>query len=1137
MVHSNGGRVIDTGDEERMETASMLSLFRAMVAARKVDELEKELVQRGEAFFHVSGAGHEGSAGIVPHLIEQDYLHVHYRSKAMMLARGYRIESFFLGLHSKDASHCRGRQMSAHVSDPSKNILSIPGPVGNSALQSVGVAAAVKDHPSHPIVVSGIGDGSTQQGEFLEACAEAARSRVPVLFVVEDNHWAISTETSGKTLYSAVDGQEPPREFHGVKIHHVDGRDVIAVYEAAAMLVAKMRDDRRPQLVVLEMERLSDHTNADDQTIYRAAEDIQRAAETGDPIAILERRLLAEGMDASTLEQIKTEIDAEVRAAEAKAFDAAEPEPVFTAKPSVPDELTSRARERRDEGDGPALAMRDAMREVLHHRLQTDPRVVLFGEDIEDPKGDVFGVTKGLSTAFPDRVLNSPLTESTIIGTSVGRALAGQRPVAFLQFADFLPLAFNQLTLDLATMWWRTDGGWTSPVIVLVPCGGFRPGLGPFHSHSLESVLAHTPGLDVFMPSTAADAAGMLNAAFASERPTVMLYPKACLNDPLTATTGDVAKHFVPIGRARKERAGHDITLVGWGNTLRLCRRTAEALEQAGVEAEIIDLRSISPWDEQMVLASAEKNGRLLVVHEDNHTCGLGSEILATVAEKSRGEVATRRVTRADTFIPCNFANQIQVLPSFKRVLEAAADLLDLELTWKPLEQSGEQHIFPLEAVGTGPSDEAVELVELFVKPGDKIAAGDAVAELEATKGVFELTSPVAGVLEEILAAEGDTVAVGEVMMKIRTVDAACRRKPITREQCGEPMLKRRRRESAPVVLSTISPPRGYEVGIAAVSTVKGSRLVTNDELLPAGAEMTAEDVVRRTGIESRCWVAEGEDALSMASRAATDALEREHLLVDDLDLVICTSTSPTVVTPSMACLVVDTLAASKSETSTQAYDINAACSGYLYALQAAYDFLQSVPKGRVMLVTAEVLSPLLDPHDFDTSIIFGDAASATIIYGEEHLDRTTARIYRPLVSAKSEDGSVLSVPLAGDGYIQMHGRRVFTEAVRLMLSSLTRACDQQGLDVSDLKMVVPHQANQRIIDAIAGRVDASVFSNIRSLGNTSSTSIPLCLQEVLPQLNIGERVGLCAFGGGFTYGAAILESISQKKPLVNAAA
>jgi 2-oxoisovalerate dehydrogenase E1 component len=1120
-----------------MDLASRLRLYRCLVTSRKVDEYEQELVQRGEAFFHVSGSGHEGSAGVVPHLIADDYLHVHYRSKAMMLARGYTVEKLFQGLHSKDGAECHSRQMVAHVSDVTTNICSMSGPVGNAALHAAGMAAALKDRPQQPIVVLALGDGTTQEGEVLEALAEAARENLPVLFLIEDNGWAISTTTAGKTFYGLA-GRESPREFHGIPITTIDGRDVLNVHAATESIVAQMRRDRGPQIVVLNVERLHNHTNADDQTIYRTEADIARSRETGDPLRILERHLLADGVTKGELEKIKAEVAAEVRAIEARVYAGADPEPIFTAKQPVAAEVVDRSREHVPPSDETVLAMKDAIREVLRHHLASDERVSLLGQDIEDPKGDVFGATKGLSTQFPGRVRNAALTESTIIGTSIGRALVGERPVAFLQFADFLPLAFNQIVMDLATMWWRTDGSWTSPVIVMVPCGGYRPGLGPFHSHSFESILAHTPGLDVMLPSTAADAAGMLNAAFASGRPTLFFYPKACLNDPEQTTSGSVAKHFVPIGRARKVRAGRDITLVGWGNTVKLCRKTAEALEAADVEAEVIDLRSLSPWDEQMVLASAEKTGRLVVVHEDTHTCGLGGEILATVAEKSRTAVAMRRIARPDTFVPCNFSNQIAVLPSLQRVVETCAELLDLDVAWIAPTQTTEGNLFSLEAVGSGPSDEAVQIVELFVKPGDTIVCGQAVAELEATKGTFELTSPVAGTLLEILAAEGDSLPVGDVLMKIQTADAEARRKPVTKEMCGTPVLRRKPQVEAPILLrrEAHNKPRRYDVGMAAVSTVRGKRVVTNAELLPPDSDKTADDIFNRTGIETRCWVGEGETALTMATQAATAVLAKEHLLIDELDLVICTTTSPQVITPSLACLVVDQLAGKNSDAMTQAYDINAACSGYLYALQAAYDFLQSNPRGRVMLVTSEVLSPLVDRDDFGTSIIFGDAASATLIYGEEHLSRTIARLRRPDVSARGEDGSILKVPVAGDGFIHMQGRRVFSEAVRLMLSSLNRTCAANGLTASDLKVIVPHQANQRIADAIANRVTTPVYSNIRHLGNTSSTSIPLCLEELLPKMATGDRVGLCAFGGGFTFGAAILEITAQQRQL-NAAA
>jgi len=1017
--------------------------------------------------------------------------------------------------------------MYGFCSDPGLHILSMVVPVGNNGLQAVGVAAAIRDQAGAPIVYCGSGDGATQEGEFLEACAEAVRDRLPVLFVVQDNHYAISTPTTGRTFYSLPNGAN--NQFFGMRIRFVDGRQAVHAYQAFGEVVGEMRRHRGPALIVLDVERLSSHTNADDHSVYRSADDIARCRQTGDPIPIFERWLLEHGWSEAELAQVRQEIELVIAQADEESIFGPDPEPVFEAKRPLNVELTHPSRERRGSNDGLQLIMRDAIREVLRDHLCRDERVFLLGEDIEDPKGDVFGVTRGLSTAFPGRVVNAALTESTIIGASIGRALVGQRPVAFIQFADFLLPGYNQLVSELAMLYWRSGGQWNAPVILMIACGGYRPGLGPYHAQTFDSVIAHTPGLDVFMPSTASDAAGLLNAAFESERPTVFFYPKSMLNNPDLTTSADVDRHFVPIGTARRVRAGRDLTLVGWGNTVSLCTRVAAALETAGLEAEVMDLRCLSPWDQSAVLASAEKTARLIVVHEDNQTCGLGGEILATVAQRTCVPVAMRRVARHDTHIPCNFANQIEVMPSFQRLLTTAAELLNLEVSWIAPAKA-EEGVHVVEAIGSGPSDDTVTVVEFAVASGARVERGDLLASLEATKSVFELTSPVSGEIETILVGPGDVVDVGAPMMRIRTGRQTLRPKPITQEQCGTPVLTRK------VATGTLHLPhefkerRPFDVGISSVTTVTGSRVVTNLELLDRGVikhvpPMSTEDIVRRTGIESRMWAQNGENAVSMAARACWNLLDQEALIPEDVDLVICSTTSPTTVTPSMACQVLAALCKGKTELMAQAYDINAACSGYLYALQAGYDYLQSTPLGRVLVVTAEVLSPLLDPEDFDTTILFGDATSATVLYGEAHFDKATARLHRPELSAKGEDGSTLSVPLLHDGYIQMKGRRVFSEAVRLMVTSLNRACDREGLRVEDLSMVIPHQANQRIIDAIQSRIGVRVYSNIRKYGNTSSSSIPLCLSDIFPTIQKGDRLGLCAFGGGFTFGACILES------------
>ncbi|HUG67246.1 MAG TPA: beta-ketoacyl-ACP synthase 3 [Pirellulaceae bacterium] len=1104
-----------------MNQHHLLTLYRTMYTARQIDKVEQELTQRGEAFFNVAGSGHEATAALAPHLTEADWLHCHYRDKALLVGRGMPLRSFFDSFLCKDHSSSRGRRMSGFFSDPSLHILSMVTPTGNNALQAVGVAAAVKDETSRPIVYCAIGDGTAQQGEVTEGIAAAVRDRLPVLFVIENNRLAISTPTPGRTFLSLPDGDA--ESYYGLPIRRVDGRDAAGSFEAFESIVARMRRERTPQLVDFEVERLTSHTNADDQRVYRSADEINEAAVSGDPLRRLEHQLLAEGCEPATLAALRRNVEAEVAAAADEALAGPDPTPQMTAKATIPVELTHPSHEVRGDEERATLTMGQALRDTLDHHLATDARVFLYGEDIEDPKGDVFGVTRGLSTKYNGRVCNSPLSESTIIGTSIGRALAGQRPVAFLQFADFLPLAYNQLACELASMFWRTGGEWKVPLVVMAACGGYRPGLGPYHAQTFESVMTHTPGIDVFMPSNACDAAGMLNAAFKSERPTLILYPKAMLNDSSRATSSNVAEQFVPIGSARKLRTGRDITFVAWGNTVSLCERAADDLERAGVEVEIIDLRSLSPWDEHMVVASVEKTSRLIVVHEDNHTCGFGGEVLATVGEKSRFPVSMRRITRPDTFIPCHYGNQIEVMPSYQRVLTTAAQLLDFDLTWEqPSEQ--EAGIFDLLAIGSAPSDETVTVVEFLTQTGSRVEKGDVVASVEAAKSVFEMTASVGGEVTELLAAEGDSIAVGKPLLRIRTDDAVVHKNVVLLENPGEPILVRRR-PAERLPLPKRNDRRAFDVGLSSVAAVTGNRVVSNCELLASTDDMTVEDIMRLTGIESRNWVTGEQNAVSMAVQAAQRTLEQEDLLVDQLDLVICSTTSPTSVSPSMACQVLSGLVRGKSNAMLQAFDISAACSGYLYALQAGYDFLQSKPDARVLVVTTEVLSPLLDPKDLDTAILFGDAASATVLYGESHYESARGRLYRPELSAKGEDGSTLTVPFRDGGFIRMQGRKVFSEAVRSMIASLNRVCQREGVGVNDLNMIVPHQANQRILDAIQHRIDTTVYSNIRRFGNTSSTSIPLCLSEVLPHAKKGDRFGLCAFGGGFTFGASILEA------------
>lgn len=1145
-----------SGNQNQQEQVQkLLTSYRYMVTSREIDLLEQDFTGRGEAFFHVSGAGHEASAVLNHHLIAEDWLHAHYRDKALMLARGISIEMFFLATFSKDASHSRGRQMNAHMSAPELNILSLVGPVGNSALHAVGVAQVVKPQPQNPIVLCGLGDGMTQQGEVLEGIAHAVRDELPVLFVVQDNSFAISTTTHGKTFYSTPDGEAD--QFYSTPITRIDGRDAVASLSAFGEIVAQMRRDRKPHIVVFQVDRLSNHTNADDQRMYRTAEEIQAVQASGDPIIQLKQYLLSQGVAEADLDRISDDVRQQVRSDALRAQRSAEPTPAFDAVKELPAQLVDRTSEYRGDlsrvsaaaqnGDKP-LTMLESIREVLRKQMERNDDVVLFGEDIEDPKGDVFGVTRGLTTRFGARVRNSPLAEASILGVTIGQALAGKRPVAFLQFADFLPIAYNQIFAELGSMYWRTDGGWQVPVIVMITCGGYKPGLGPFHASSLEALAAHTPGVDVFMPSTAGDAAGLLNAAFESGRPTLFFYPKSCLNDRENATSPDLERHLVPPGTARFVRRGNDITLLGWGNTVGLCAKAANALADAGVEADVIDLRSIVPWDVDAVLESAQRTGRLVVVHEDNHTAGFGAEVIATVAERASRKIEARRVTRPDTYVPFNFANQLEVLPTYKRTLETAVQLLGGTLQWQ-LPASAQKGSFLVEAIGSSPSDESITVVEWKIEPGDTIESGDLIAELEADKAAVELRSPVGGEVAELLVAEGELVKVGTHIARLKTADrdGAEALKQVTRENPGTPIIgglgggngtlrgsagdaaTAPNEATAAGEAASRSSRVTTEIGLYGVAGVKGSRIVSNREIAQMCPDWAAEDILKRTGIESRPWLADGETSVDLAAAAVERLLAKTGVSFDEIGTIICATETPQMNTPAMAALIQDRIKGGRSGFLSAAYDVNAACSGYVYALQNAYDILTNEPQRMVLVVTTEALSPRTDTSDPQTAPIFGDAATATLVGAASHVAADVpmrARLFRPVLGANGEDGTVLRVPARPDEYIYMDGPKVFVEAVRGMIESLERACVVAGIAVEDLDLIVPHQANQRIINAVQQRVKApkeKMFSNIRENGNTSSSTIPLGLEVIFGQDWRGKSLGLSAFGGGFTFGGAVL--------------
>ncbi|MCF6768284.1 thiamine pyrophosphate-dependent enzyme [Thiotrichales bacterium 19S11-10] len=1113
-----------TNEKQALDT--LLEIYRFMLASREGDEIEAELVNSGEANFLASSKGHEGAAVLGPLFEADDYLHCHYRDKALMLYRGISSEMFFLSALCKAGSHSHGRQMVSHMSSPEHNIMSIVGPVGNSALQAAGVASVLKSENKKPVILCALGDGTTQQGEVTEAIAEAKRSNLPILFFIHDNGLAISTRTNGKTFFS-LPGQAQAQSYYNIPITYLDGSKALEHFDHLKTIVNHIRNNQEPHIVVFRVNRLDNHSNADNQKLYRSNDEITHSFDD-DPLIHAEKYLQSLGIEKSTLDQLKSEVKKEVQDAVNRAREDSEPKATSKAERDLPEDLKPNASEYRgDFSNVERLSMLEAMRETFRHHLTTNPNVCLLGEDIEDGKGDVFGITRGLSTQFPGRIMNTALSESTIAGLASGMALAGKQPVAFIQFADFMPLAYNQIFTELGTMYWRSNGQWENPVIVFAACGGYRPGLGPFHSQTNEATYAHIPGVDVFMPSNAADAVGMLNAAFKSKRPSVFLYPKKLLNNQSVedTTSADIDKQIVPVGKARIVAPGNNITLIGWGNTVSLCQEVADTLSEINMTAEVIDLRTVKPIDIQTIVASAEKTKHVIVTHEDNHSCGVGAEVVASIVEKANTHVKVKRITRPDTYTPCNYANQLEVLPSFEKILTASAELLNLDLTWK-IDQQSDDDLFTVEVIGASPSDESVLISELHVSVGDKIAAGDKIVDIEASKSAGEILSPHNGTVEEICVSESDSALVGSELIKIKLDAGAKRLAKIVKKK---PILKH-----PETTIETITQVNGSQinqvnctVGISAPVYKTGAHQVLNSDLLKNFPEHTHQDIVDRTGIESRFWLKENQSIIDIATDAAVELFKQHNIGLKDIDLILCSTCTPDVYqSPAIATQVLERLYPNFGEHAITAYDLNAACSGYLYALEHAKEYLKSRPNARVLLLTAEALSKYVDPNDFDTAFLFGDAATATLISGENHASESAAIVDHTLLTAVARSPEVINVPTKKSDGIALKGSMLFSAAVKTMSQVMHDCCQSANLALNDFSLIVPHQANLRISNAIEKRLKlkpGTLYNNIARFGNTSSCTIPIALSETIENCKENEKIALCAFGAGFTAGAAIL--------------
>jgi 2-oxoisovalerate dehydrogenase E1 component len=764
-----------------------LRLLTTILESRHADLREQNLNRQGKGHFHVSGMGHEALAGIAMQMEPDDYIVPFYRDRGLVLGRGLTTKQLALEYFAKRNTGSGGRMMPSHYSDLNLHIWSVPTPTGSQLLPACGMAWGMKLDGKKNFVITTIGDAATRQGDFYEAISFAKEKKLPVLFVVEDNAYGISSPTR-KINPLALDVLQPN------DWQQLEGQQVQKIYDAGADAIAKLRAGNGPAFFWVKMERLSSHTSSDDQKLYRSAEELE-ALENCDPLKSWKDQLIAEGViTAEEFAKIDNEIKERIRQEYAEAEKAEDPSPadleanVFGPLPELSDEILPPGKYR----------IGDTVNKTLRAGLAEDARRMIFGEDVEDPKGGVFRLTQKLSTEFPNQVFNSPLAESTILGVACGLASYGKRPVFEVQFIDFIYPGFNELVTNIATLRWRSFGNWKCPVVLYAPYGAYLPGGSLWHSQSNEAVFAHYPGLYVVVPSTPEDAAGLLWTAMHCEDPVLFLIPKHMFWAERESTEPVRA---VLLGRARTHRSGSDLTLLAWGNTV---EKSFEALAKIDNQTsiELIDLRSIVPWDKTAIEESVRKTGRLVIVQEDTENCSVGQMIITHLA--SQPEIWNAMisppilVSKGNVMIGYNPIYEDAALPDVERivaaiqksisthtgrVVAAVADRGGMErqepqptaaATVPPVKvevSKGRAQSITVPIMGEG--IRTAKIVSLLKKPGDRIAHDDALCEVETDKAVYPIESSFAGTMGEWKTKVGDTVEIGQELGTIFTGETA----------------------------------------------------------------------------------------------------------------------------------------------------------------------------------------------------------------------------------------------------------------------------------------------------------------------------------------------------------------------------
>ena len=696
-------------DYSGLSAETLIEMYRTMYLSRRVDDKEIQLKGQNKIFFQISGAGHEAVLVAAAQALKSgyDWFFPYYRDRALMLGLGMTAQEMLysaVGAEADPNSH--GRQMPSHWGSVKLNVPSQSSCTGTQALHAVGAAEAshraallskelqdkITGFKGDEVVYMSVGDGTTSEGEFWEALNTACNLKLPVIFVVEDNGYAISVPvevgTAGGDISKLVAG------FPNLLIQKCDGTNPVKSYETFTKAVEFCRSRQGAAFVHAKVVRPYSHSLSDDEKLYRPAEELEKDAAI-DPIKTFAEFLMTEGIASSEdLEKLRKEVDKEVGEASDIAINTPQPAPETALRnvfsPDVDPTSKDFDTEEGAELSGNAGTVVDLINRCLHEEMARDERIVIFGEDVADVsreeyleqvkgKGGVFKVTANLQREFGSaRVFNSPLAEANIIGRAVGMAIRNLKPVVEIQFFDYIFPAFHQIRNEVAVTRWRSDGDTKCPMVMRVPVGGYLKGGAVYHSQSGTTLFAHTPGLMIAYPSNALDANGLLRTAIRCDDPVMFLEHKHLYRQVYNKSQYPSSEFMIPFGKAKIVREGTDVTIVTYGALVQRSFEAAKRLEKDGVSVEVIDLRTLVPYDWERIAESVKKTNRVIVAHEDSISYGYGAEIAARISDElfEYLDAPVRRVGAADTFV--GYAPQLEdfILPQIEDVETALRDLM-----------------------------------------------------------------------------------------------------------------------------------------------------------------------------------------------------------------------------------------------------------------------------------------------------------------------------------------------------------------------------------------------------------------------------------------------------------------------------